>query len=154
MTSSSTRVLLSLALATPLMGGCGSGRKSAETAPPPPSTADVTSEDIDRAPGKSIEEHLKGRVAGVSVMRTTDGGIAVRIRGATSIYGSNEPLYVLDGVPITPGPGGSLTGIDPYDIESIEVLKDPADTALYGMRGANGVIVIKTKRALRKKNPG
>jgi TonB-dependent SusC/RagA subfamily outer membrane receptor len=62
-------------------------------------------------------------------------------------------LYVVDGVPIQPGPGGSLVGIDPYDIESIEVLKDPADTALYGMRGANGVIVVKTKRALRRKNP-
>lgn len=154
MTSSSSRVLLSLALAAPFIGGCGSGQKSAETAPPPPpSTADVTSADIERAPGKSIEEHLKGRVAGVSVSRTTDGGIAVRIRGATSIYGSNDPLYVVDGVAITPGPGGSLTGIDPYDIESIEVLKDPAETALYGMRGANGVIIIKTKRALRKKNP-
>jgi TonB-dependent SusC/RagA subfamily outer membrane receptor len=154
MTSSFSRVLLSLALATPFIGGCGSGQKSAETAPPPaPSTADVTSADIDRAPGRSIEEHLKGRVAGVTVTRTSEGGIAVRIRGATSIYGSNEPLYVLDGVPITPGPGGSLTGIDPYDIESIEVLKDPADTALYGMRGANGVVVIKTKRAMRKKNP-
>ena len=75
------------------------------------------------------------------------------IRGATSIYGNNEPLYVLDGIPIQPGPGGTLAGISPYDIESIQVLKDPADTALYGMRGANGVIVIKTKRALRKKNP-
>jgi TonB-dependent SusC/RagA subfamily outer membrane receptor len=60
---------------------------------------------------------------------------------------------VLDGVPITPGPGGSLTGIDPYDIESIKVLKDPADTAMYGMRGANGVIIITTKRAMRRQKP-
>jgi TonB-dependent SusC/RagA subfamily outer membrane receptor len=134
-----------------LLGGCKSAQP-AEPEPAPAPRADVTSEDIQRAPGQSVEEILKGRVAGVTVTRS-DGGIAVRIRGATSIYGSNEPLYVLDGVPIQPGPGGSLSGIDPYDIESIQVLKDPADTALYGMRGANGVIVIKTKRALRKKNP-
>ncbi len=60
------------------------------------------------------------------VTRTPDGGIALRIRGTTSIYGSNEPLYVIDGPPIRSGPGGSLTGINPYDIESIQVLKDSA----------------------------
>jgi TonB-dependent SusC/RagA subfamily outer membrane receptor len=140
-----------LGLAALLITSCKSGQRSTDNSSPPPSTA-VTAEDIQRNPGQPIEEILKGRVAGVTVTRV-DGGIAVRIRGATSIYGSNEPLYVVDGVPIQPGPGGSLVGIDPYDIESIEVLKDPADTALYGMRGANGVIVIKTKRALRRKNP-
>jgi TonB-dependent SusC/RagA subfamily outer membrane receptor len=82
----------------------------------------------------------------VTVSRAADGGISVRIRGTTSFYGSNEPLYVIDGMTIQPGPNGSLTGINPYDIESIKVLKDPAETALYGMRGANGVIVIKTKK--------
>ena len=153
MTSPSSRFLLPLGLAALLVAGCKSSPRTPETTTTPPPRSGVTSEDIQRNPGQSIEEILKGRVAGVTVTRT-DGGIAVRIRGSTSIYGNNEPLYVLDGVPITPGPGGSLTGIDPYDIESIEVLKDPADTALYGMRGANGVIVIKTKRALRRKNPG
>lgn len=153
MTSSFSRVLLSLAVATALASACGSGRRTTETAPPPPSP-DVTSDDIDRAPGMSIEDHLKGRVAGVTVTPSSDGGIAVRIRGVSSVYGNNEPLYILDGVPITPGAGGSLTGINPYDIESIKVLKDPADTALYGIRGANGVVVIKTKRAVvRKANP-
>ena len=151
MNTASPRVLLPLGVAALLITGCKSGQRTSDTSAPQP-TADVTSEDIQRAPGQSIEEILKGRVAGVTVTRV-DGGIAVRIRGATSIYGSNEPLYVVDGVPIQPGPGGSLVGIDPYDIESIEVLKDPADTALYGMRGANGVIVVKTKRALRKRNP-
>ena len=153
MTSPSSRFLLPLGLAALLLAGCKSSPRTPETTTTPAPRSGVTSEDIQRNPGQSIEEILKGRVAGVTVTRT-DGGIAVRIRGSTSIYGNNEPLYVLDGVPITPGPGGSLTGIDPYDIESIEVLKDPADTALYGMRGANGVIVIKTKRALRRKNPG
>jgi len=70
----------------------------------------------------------------------------VRIRGGSSIHGGNTPLYVLDGVVIDPGPNGYLTGVNLNDIESIEVLKEPAETALYGMRGSNGVIVIKTKR--------
>lgn len=153
MTSYAARILLAAGLGA-FATGCGSSQRATETAPPPsPEANEVTSDDIERAPGQSIEEHLRGRVAGVTVTRSSDGGIAVRIRGGTSIYGSNEPLYVLDGVAITPGPGGSLSGVDPYDIESIRVLKDPADTAMYGMRGANGVIVIKTKRAIQRKNP-
>ena len=151
MTSSYSRVLPPLVLAAALISGCSSGSRSAETAPPPKD--DVTAEDIQRQPGQSIEDYLKGRVAGVTVVRGSDGGISVRIRGATSFYGSDEPLYVVDGVAFPPGPGGALTGIDPYDIESINVLKDPADTAMYGMRGANGVIVIRTKRGTRRVNP-
>ena len=87
-----------------------------------------------------------GRFPGVVVTRSPDGGVSVRIRGGSSIYGNNEPLYVVNGIAIQPGPNGSLSGISPEDIESIKVLKDPADTAMYGMRGANGVILIKTKR--------
>jgi TonB-dependent SusC/RagA subfamily outer membrane receptor len=68
----------------------------------------------------------------------------VRIRGVASAYG--EPLYVIDGVAIEPGPSGSLSGINAADIESIKVLKDAAETSLYGSRGANGVIIIKTKK--------
>ncbi len=151
MTSFYSRLLVPLGLAAVLVAGCKSSPRSPDTSPPP-SSAELTSEDIERAPGQSIEEILKGRVAGVTVTRT-EGGISVRIRGASSLYGSSEPLYVLDGVAIQPGAGGSLTGIDPYDIESIEVLKDPPDTAMYGMRGAHGVIVIKTKRAQRRKSP-
>ena len=89
---------------------------------------------------------LEGRVAGVDVQRTPDGGIAVRIRGASSFNGNTQPLYIIDGMPIEPGPGGSLTGISIADIESIKVLKDAASLTLYGSRGANGVIIIKTKR--------
>ena len=68
----------------------------------------------------------------------------VRIRGSQSFYG--DPLYEIDGVTITPGPNGSLSGINPSDIESIKVLKSAAETSMYGSRGANGVIIIKTKR--------
>ncbi len=105
----------------------------------------MTSDDIQRNPGQPIEQVLMGRFPGVLVMRVP-GGIAVRIRGTTSLEGNNVPLYVLDGIIIDPGPNGSLSGINPEDIESIEVLKDAVSTSMYGMRGANGVIVIKTKR--------
>lgn len=106
----------------------------------------VTAEDIQRTPSVSIEELLASRFPGVWVARSPDGGLVIRIRGATSIAGSNEPLFVIDGISIEPGPYGSLAGIVPSDIESIEVLKDAAATAMYGLRGAHGVIVIRTKR--------
>jgi TonB-dependent SusC/RagA subfamily outer membrane receptor len=116
------------------------------TSPAAPPSSVVTAEDLDRQPGQPVEQALMGRFPGVTVTRTSDGGVSVRIRGTTSIRGSNEPLYVIDGIELQPGPGGSLTGINPHDIATIQVLKDPAETALYGVRGANGVIIIKTKR--------
>ena len=144
------RATLTLGALVGLLHGCahgGSNESEAADAPEPtprdPNT--VTAEDIERHPGQPIEEILAGRIAGVDVERTRDG-IKVRIRGSTSLRGDSEPLYVIDGIAIQPGPGGSLVGITPYDIESIKVLKDPADTAMYGVRGANGVIVITTKR--------
>lgn len=151
MTSSCRRVLPALWLGLALVTGCKSAQRAGTRSPPPPRD-DVTAADIERAPGQTIEEILKGRVAGVTVTQG-EGGLVVRIRGISSFYGNNEPLYVLDDVPITPGPGGALRGISPYDIESINVLKDPAETALYGVRGANGVIVIKTKRPMKNKTP-
>jgi TonB-dependent SusC/RagA subfamily outer membrane receptor len=147
MTSLSARALLSVGLLALVTAGC-SARAGNTARPSSPDNSTVTSEDIDRSGGsdQSIEKVLQGRVAGVTVSRAADGGLAVRIRGVSSFYGSNEPLYVLDGTPIAPGPNGSLSGINPYDIESIKVLKDPAETSMYGMRGANGVIVITTKK--------
>lgn len=105
----------------------------------------ATSDDIQRSPNESVEKYLMGRSAGVVVLRTSDGGIAVRVRGGMSVLGNNDPLYIVDGVPFATGPEGSLIGINPYDIASIRVLKDPADITMYGIRGANGVIIIKTK---------
>ena len=113
---------------------------------PAPATATVTAEQIQQAPGDPIEKLLMSRSPGVWVGRSADGGIAVRIRGGTSLMGNNEPLYIVDGSPFMPGPNGALTGINPYDIASIKVLKDPADLTMYGVRGANGVIIIKTKQ--------
>ncbi|MFQ6045770.1 MAG: TonB-dependent receptor plug domain-containing protein [Gemmatimonadales bacterium] len=115
----------------------------------PPHTitaADITSGEIRKRPRETIATLLQGRASGVEVSVGPGGSFSVRIRGATSFYGSTEPLYVIDGIPVAPGPGGALAGIDPYEIESIRVLKNPAETALYGVRGANGVILITTKR--------
>lgn len=94
-----------------------------------------------------VEELLEGRVAGVRVIRDARGGLSVQIRGVSSIHGSTEPLYVIDGVPITAGPPGSaLLGINPSDIARIEVLKDAGSTAIYGSRAANGVVLISTRK--------
>ena len=106
----------------------------------------MTAKEIDENPGKSVEQIIAGRFPSVMAVRTPDGGFALRIRGGSSIQGSNTPLYVIDGVPVDPGPYGSLIGINPRDIATIEVLKDAVSTSMYGLRGANGVIVIKTKK--------
>lgn len=92
------------------------------------------------------EELMEGRFSGVRVLRTADGGIAVQIRGVSTFMGSSEPLYVIDGFPVEAGPGGALSGINPRDIRRIEVLKDAGSTAMYGGRGANGVVLITTGR--------
>jgi TonB-dependent SusC/RagA subfamily outer membrane receptor len=150
MTSFSMRALLPVAFLVGLGSGCGHRNAPAAAAPPPSSTSSpsstVTAEDIAKAPGQSVEQVLMGRFPGVEVTRAPGGGFAVRIRGGSSIRSGNTPLYILDGVAIDPGPNGYLTGVNPHDIESIQVLKEPAETALYGLRGANGVIIIKTKR--------
>lgn len=113
------------------------------------SVGSVSAQDIDRTNATRVEETLQGRVAGVSVTnvnRSAPGsGLKVRIRGNSSINAGNGPLYVLDGVPVT----GGLGTISTNDIESIEVLKDASATAIYGARGANGVVLITTKGGTR-----
>jgi TonB-dependent SusC/RagA subfamily outer membrane receptor len=111
----------------------------------------LTPDDIERNPDEPIEKVLQAKVPGLVITRAANGDIAVQVRGTSSFYSSNEPLYVIDEVPMQPGPGGALTGVNPHDIESIKVLKDPADTGLYGMRGANGVIVITLKKPPKRK---
>lgn len=144
MTLLSARALLPVALFVGFTDGCGP-RTASTPRPTPATSSTMTAKDIERNSGQPIENVLEGRVSGVTVEQAPGGGIAVRIRGVSSFLGSNEPLYIVDGVPFTPGPSGALTGLNPYDIESIQVLKNPADIGIYGMRGANGVIVIKTK---------
>lgn len=119
----------------------------------------IRSEELRNLPFTSVDQTLQGRTAGVIVTQssgTPGGSISVRVRGATSLSASNEPLYVIDGVPINTGNyssigvGGqqlnALSDLNPADIESIEVLKDAASAAIYGSRAANGVVLITTKR--------
>ena len=109
------------------------------------SVGSISSEDIGAIHTTNVMESLKGRTAGVQVIQNSGepgGSISIRIRGTNSIQGNNEPLYVVDGFPLT---GSNPTVFNNLDIESIEVLKDASATSIYGSRGANGVIVITTK---------
>ena len=109
-------------------------------------TAGESSPELHPAMGEPIERVLQSRATGVDVGVSPDGELSLRIRGVSSFIGGNDPLYVIDGIPIAQVPGSGLHGVSPYDIESIQVLKDPASLTMYGSRGANGVIVIKTKK--------
>ncbi len=111
-------------------------------------TGAVETVDVDEAVRQNattIAEILRGRISGVIVSPAPGGGLQIRIRGATSLIGNASPLYVLDGIPVQADRNGSLSMLNPYDIESISVLKNASATAIYGSRGAHGVIVIKTK---------
>lgn len=92
----------------------------------------------------SAAQAIQGKAAGVSVQQPTGapgGGMTVRVRGTTSFNGSNEPLYVVDGVPVD-----NVSFLSPSDIESMQILKDASSAAIYGSRGANGVVIITTKQ--------
>jgi TonB-linked SusC/RagA family outer membrane protein len=114
------------------------------------SIVSIGSESIEKIATGSGVDAIKGQVAGVDI--TSGGGRpgqnpVVRVRGRRSISASNDPLYVIDGIPQTSSTGdGAIFDINPQDIESMEILKDAAATAIYGSRGANGVILITTKR--------
>ena len=134
-------------------------------------TGSVTSVKIDDDADKatSIDELLKGKAAGVQIINSSaspDAGVSIRIRGVTSLNGTNEPLYVVDGVILSSPSNPSLftqgnhtsgsdeevnamMGINPQDIASMEILKDASATAIYGSAGANGVVLITTKTATR-----
>ena len=137
--------LVLLAVLVGLVSACASSGKQARGAPRDVPAAAITGEDIERTPSVPVEELMTNKFPGVVITRTADGGLSIRIRGATSMQGSNEPLYIIDGTPVQPGPNGGLSGISTNDIASIQVLKDATATTMYGVRGANGVIVIKTK---------
>jgi TonB-dependent SusC/RagA subfamily outer membrane receptor len=127
------------------------------------STSRVASQDYKSAVINTIDQAIQGRATGVQVVESSGepgASAVVRIRGNNSLSGNNEPLYVIDGFPMPPhreaGANfyGSYTqnglyGINPNDIESMEILKDASATAIYGSRGANGVILITTKSGRR-----
>lgn len=104
----------------------------------------VSAKEVNAYPATNMVQALQGRAPGVQVLQNTGspgGNISVRIRGTNSIYGGNEPLYVVDGFPVS----GNPTFLQNSDIESIEILKDASSIAIYGARGANGVVMITTK---------
>ena len=103
-------------------------------------------EELARLRVKRVEELLAGRVPGLRVLPTSTGGFTVSIRGVSTVNGRGQPLFIIDGVPVTLLPGEEMTWLDPLEILHIDVLKDPAETSVYGARGANGVVVIRTSR--------
>ena len=117
----------------------------------------VSSNDLERAAGGGLESGLQGKVPGLNIVSNSGepgAGSTITLRGGASINGSNEPLYIIDGIPIESGNISSLSGdanfspiagINPSDIESIQVLRDAASAAIYGSRAANGVVIITTK---------
>jgi TonB-linked SusC/RagA family outer membrane protein len=126
--------------------GYGTQKKSDVTG----AIARVTEESIRDVPVANITQSLQGRAAGVEVSNTSSrpgGNMQIRIRGSRSFSGSNDPLIVVDGIPFN----GSINDLNPYDIVSMDVLKDASATAIYGSRGSNGVILISTKRGTAKK---
>lgn len=112
---------------------------------PPPAASTVTAEEQARQPATSLDQMLAGRISGVTVTPAPGGGIVVRIGGPKSFYGGEDPLFIVDGIPIDNVVSGTLSWLNPHDVESITVLKDPSTAAIYGVRGSNGVVIIKTK---------
>jgi TonB-linked SusC/RagA family outer membrane protein len=111
------------------------------------SVASVSSKDILAVPVERMDQALQGRAAGVMVRQNTfapgAGSVSIVIRGLNSINGSNSPLFVIDGVI-----GGNINALDPLDIQSIDILKDASAASIYGSRGANGVIIVTTKKGI------
>ncbi|HEY6090481.1 MAG TPA: TonB-dependent receptor plug domain-containing protein [Gemmatimonadales bacterium] len=132
-----------------LLAACGHRKTVAAAEQPQPKLADVvlTAADIERAPGMSLEQLLLTRVPGITLTRAADGHTFLRLRGQSTILGDQEPLIVVNDVPLDPNASGNLSVIDPHDIETVQVIRDAAATSLYGLRGSNGVIIIRTKQS-------
>ena len=146
--STRTISLLAAAAAAIILSGCSTNRApevepaaaATGTAPSPrSSTATIKDEN-----GKTMSGLFQGKFSGVDVTEAPGGGIRVRIRNAGGIDGNSDPLYIVDGTQVET-PDGTLH-INPNDIAKIEVIKDVGLTALYGIRGANGVVKITMKR--------
>ena len=114
------------------------------------SVSSVSTKDIDSRPIISAGQAIQGKAAGITVMQPNGlpgSGLSIRVRGTTSFNGSNDPLYVVDGVPMT-----DIDFLSANDIESIQILKDASSAAIYGSRAANGVIMITTKQGEKGKS--
>ncbi|HEX6848838.1 MAG TPA: SusC/RagA family TonB-linked outer membrane protein, partial [Chitinophagaceae bacterium] len=128
--------------------GYGTQRKEAVTG----SVASISGNTMREVPAPNISQALQGRLAGVEMSQTSTrpgATMQIRIRGARSLSADNNPLIVLDGIPFI----GSLADINPNDIKNIDILKDASATAIYGSRGANGVILVTTDKGGRNRKP-
>ncbi|SFU90547.1 SusC/RagA family TonB-linked outer membrane protein [Pontibacter akesuensis] len=128
--------------------GYGTQRAEAVTG----SVASISSEEITQVPSGNITQALQGRLPGVEFAQSSSqpgASMQIRIRGTRSISGGNDPLVVLDGIPFP----GAISDINPNDIKSIDILKDASATAIYGSRGANGVVLISTKTGKAGQKP-
>ncbi len=115
----------------------------------------VSTDDVKLRPVNEASGFIQGKVAGVTVQQTSGlpgSGMTVRVRGASSISSSNDPLYVVDGVPVGTG-GYAIAYLAPSDIETMQILKDASSAAIYGSRAANGVVLITTKSGKASKGP-
>ncbi len=129
--------------------GYGSVRKKDLTT----AVSTVSTEDMKLRPVTEASGFIQGKVAGVTVQQTSGqpgSGMTIRVRGASSIASSNDPLYVVDGVPVGTG-SYAIAYLSPQDIESMQILKDASSAAIYGSRAANGVVLITTKQGKKSK---
>lgn len=123
--------------------GYGSKKKSDLTG----TVVSLSSSDIVNSKAPNAQEAMQGRLAGVDVKRSSGkpgAEMVIEIRGVNSIYGNTQPLYVVDGIPVS-----NINDINPSDIERMDVLKDASSTAIFGSRGANGVVIVTTKKGTR-----
>ena len=143
-----TLVSLEKNLGEVIVVGYGTQRKEAVTG----SVASISGNKMREVPAPNISQALQGRLAGVEMSQTSTrpgATMQIRVRGARSLSADNNPLIVLDGIPFM----GSLGDINPNDIKSVEILKDASATAIYGSRGANGVILITTDKGNKNRKP-
>ncbi|HET6722398.1 MAG TPA: SusC/RagA family TonB-linked outer membrane protein, partial [Chitinophagaceae bacterium] len=143
-----TLVSLEKSLGEVIVVGYGTQRKEAVTG----SVASISGNKMREVPAPNISQALQGRLAGVEMSQTSTrpgATMQIRVRGARSLSADNNPLIVLDGIPFM----GSLGDINPNDIKSVEILKDASATAIYGSRGANGVILITTDKGNKNRKP-
>jgi TonB-linked SusC/RagA family outer membrane protein len=143
----------SVALSEAVVIGYGSQAKSELTG----SVTQVMAKDVQNVPTVSFEQAIQGRTPGVQINQGSGklgAGVNIRVRGSSSVTASNQPLYVIDGIPVTSNDAGvafgettnPLADLNPNDIESISILKDAASSAIYGSRASNGVILVTTKK--------
>ena len=151
------RAWVACVLLLPVAGACAGAapggtapsprERTAADAHPAGSVATIDEAELQRIRFTRVEELLNGRVPGLYVIRTGTGGYTLRVRGLHTFQGSGEPLLVIDGMPIRSGGlEAALAGLNPTDLSRVEVLKDAGATGSYGVQGANGVVLITTRR--------